>query len=166
MRIPSAAAGYWIGFIILALLIVAIATVAAVRQASSHDWYTGQQNIHGGSCCDGEGAYVDCGHILSGNVEEVAGGYIVTLTKEEMKRIKPKIGGEHVAMSENGFSYGESPNMVFKKLKWGIREFVSYAESLPAADGNYSVCLRNYPEQSGNSGPLHWILCFFRPSNT
>lgn len=127
------------------------ATLAVLPpRAQAHDWYTGQMNVFGSSCCYGEGAAKDCDPVPFASVREVAGGFIVTLTKEQMLAIRPGLARERA----------------FRRLAWGISEFVPAREALPALDGGYSACLRQYPVQVGGIGPLRWIICFFYPTNS
>jgi hypothetical protein len=138
-------------------LILALALIASVGQATAHEWYGGKNNMYGGSCCGG----ADCANVALESVREVKGGWIVTLTKDQMQHIMPAIIGSMATQ------YGGGENMAFKHLRWGISEFVPYREGMPAQDGAFSVCLKSYPAQMGSaSGPLRWINCFFYPSNT
>lgn len=122
--------------------------------AMSHDWYTGQHNIYGAPCCYGPGMSADCGHIPPESLREVKGGYIVTLTKEQMIVIRPALGNAPAG----------SP---FARLQDGISEFIPAAEAKPALDGAYSACINGYPRQINPKNPkLYWILCFFFPTNS
>lgn len=137
----TADAAYRMGLVILAVL---IAVMAAAHQAAAHDWYRGT------GCCYGDGDARDCDHAPEGSIREVRGGWIVTLTKDQMLDIRPKLRDQ------------ES----FKALKWGISEFVSEKVGRPAMDGAYSVCLKANPTPISDGGALRWILCFFFPTNS
>lgn len=137
-------------YIYAAALVAAYLLIAPIV-VHAHDWYTGQKNVYGNSCCYGEGMAKDCDHVPFASIREVEHGYIITLTKEQMLQIRPGLKGSYV----------------FERVKFGISEFVHAKEAKPALDGGYSVCLSNYPKQVGpQAGPLRWIICFFYPTNS
>lgn len=136
--------GFWLGFVIVVAIIVLIGIVATARQAAAHDWYIGT------GCCYGEGDAKDCDPVPFGSIREVKGGFIITLTKDQMLRIRPRL----------------RESKEFHALKWGISEFFPERRARPAMDGGYSVCLKQTPTQEAGKGPLTWALCFFFPTNT
>lgn len=124
-----------------------------VGNAYAHDWYIGQQNPVGWSCCYGPNhAQRDCANIIfgAGQVDETSEGYIVTLTKAQMLIIRPSL----------------LDNADFKAIQGGIREFIPYKDAQPASDGSYSACLSAAPVSWRPGEPKKWVRCFFYPSNS
>lgn len=132
--------GVRVGFAMLVMLVIAL---TCAHYARAHDWYekTG--------CCYGEGDAKDCDPAPDNSVREVRGGWIVTLTKEQMLRIRPRL----------------RDSAEFQKLKWGISEFVSDKRGKPSYDGGYHICLKAATTPLSDSGALRWVLCFFFPTN-
>jgi hypothetical protein len=129
---------------LLLLIAAACFYLAHVVTARAHSWYEDT------GCCYGEGDKKDCDPAPDDSIREVRGGWIVTLTKDQMLRIRPGL------RDQEGF----------QALKWGISEFVSEKVGRPSMDGGYHVCLKASPTPLSDNGALRWILCFFFPTNS
>ena len=107
-------------------------------KAQAHDWYTGT------GCCYGEGVAKDCDNISSLNVRPVDDGWIVTLTREDMIRIRPNL----------------ATSIEFIGVE-GISEFFPQQAAKLAQDGEYSACLKFTPTETVIPKLKTWLLCFF-----
>lgn len=136
--------------------------VHTALKADAHEYFSGAENINGGSCCGG----ADCRPIpIGGSVEAVPGGYIVTLTKEQMVEIRPDLIRPPMMHHYGPYGGGTppGPNPIFKALVGGIREFIPSYELQTGPDG-YALCLGDRPVSYAGSEP-RWISCFFGPGN-
>ena len=124
-------------FLLIAAAIFYLCWVA-VRPAEAHDWYMGT------GCCYGAGVGKDCDNISSANVRAVDGGWIVTLTRADMLRIRPNL----------------STSIEFIGVD-GISEFFPQREAKKAQDGEYSACLKFMPTETLIPKAKTWLLCFF-----
>lgn len=146
--------------VLAGMLLLALASWLA--PASAHDWFKGMTNPNGGSCCDEAG---DCKSLPPGSVDEVKGGFVVTLTKAQMAEIRPDLIEEGSGYEGPGGGRASGMNPVFKNLVGGIREFIPYADVQPGMSKTFAGCLGYQPFSYRGSAP-RWISCFFAPSNT
>lgn len=147
----------------LAFAIAFVFAFLVVAAANAHGHYTDMKNPNGGSCCGG----ADCKDLPEGTVKEVKGGFIVTLTKDQMVEIRPDLTRTWTShySTGGGVSGIQGPNPVFKNLVGGVVEFIPYKEAQPGLGKGYGACLGDRPT-SFKGGKPRWISCFFTAGNT
>src|SRR5690348_1421085 len=78
--------GFWLGFIILVLIIVGIGVIAGARNALSHDWYGSTNDpVFQSNCCGGH----DCAPVDPGWISETKEGFHLAMTLEQARTVNP-----------------------------------------------------------------------------